>query len=133
MELNTSANKCFVCGPGNPAGLNIRFALDDDVCKAEWTSTEDYVGYDGVTHGGILFCLLDDVMANLLFLKGEVCLTAKADIRYRKSMDIGETVLLESRLKTRKGRLAIIEGKLLSKQDRSVIAEATGTFMVSSS
>lgn len=133
MDLNTSANKCFVCGPGNPEGLNIRFALDGEVCKAEWTSSAKYMGYDDVIHGGILFCLLDDVMANLLFLQGEVCLTAKADIRYRKAMDIGETVLLESRLKTRKGRLAVIEGKLLSKQDRSVIAEATGTFMIRSS
>lgn len=133
MDLNTSANKCFVCGPGNPVGLNIRFALEGDICKAEWTSSSDYAGYDGVTHGGILFCLLDDVMANLLFLKGEVCLTAKADVRYRKSMDIGETVQLESRLKTRKGPMAIIEGKVLSKQDKSVIAEATGTFMIRAS
>lgn len=111
MTLESSANRCFVCGPSNDIGLKVRFRLDDkDVCHAEWTSTDEYAGYDGVTHGGILFCLLDDVMANLLFLKGEVCVTAKADVRFHEPLGIGETVLLTGHLVKRRGKLAIIEG-----------------------
>ncbi|MCY4658096.1 MAG: PaaI family thioesterase [Gammaproteobacteria bacterium] len=133
MRLDTEANKCFVCGPGNQRGLNIRFSLRDDTCTAEWTSVPEFMGYDGVTHGGILFCLLDDVMANLLFLKGEVCVTARADVRFRNPLGIGEVVDLESRLQTRRGRLAVIEGKIVTRNNPTVIAESTGTFMVQSS
>ena len=130
MRLDVQANKCFVCGPGNSHGLNIRFRLDGEICRAEWKSSTAYMGYDGVTHGGILFCLLDDVMANLLFLKGEVCVTAKADVRFREPLGIGEAVRLESYLERRRGSLAVIRGTVTRDSDEIVVAESTGHFMV---
>ena len=128
--LASTANRCFVCGPGNPAGLNIRFRLDGDVCRAEFTPGEAHVGYDGVTHGGILFSLLDDVMANVVFLRGERCYTAKADIRYRQPLPTGTPVRLEGWEVRRKGRLALLEGRILRTDDDTVVAEATGSFMI---
>ena len=128
--LASSANRCFVCGPGNAAGLNIRFRLDGDVCRAEFTPTDDHVGYDGVTHGGILFSLLDDVMANVVFLRGERCYTAKADIRYRQPLPTGTPVCLEGREVRRKGRLALLEGRIRRADDGALVAEATGSFMI---
>ena len=118
---------------GNPAGLKIRFRLEDGVCRAEWQSTSDFMGYDGVTHGGIQFCLLDDVMANLLFLEGLICVTAKADVRFREPLGIGEKVQLYGSLKTRRGPLAIIEGRIVREHDNILIAESTGHFMVKGS
>lgn len=88
------------------------------------------MGYDGVVHGGILFALLDDVMANWLYLRGEVCFTAKAEIRYRHPVSVGETLSLEGRLLERRGRRVVLEGKGLRLQDRQIVIEATGTFMV---
>ena len=128
--LASSANRCFVCGPGNAAGLNIRFRLDGDVCRAEFTPGDSHVGYDGVTHGGILFSLLDDVMANVVFLRGERCYTAKADIRYRQPLPTGTAVRLEGKEVRRKGRLALLEGRILRVDDDTVVAEATGSFMI---
>lgn len=130
LNLNNDANKCFVCGPGNSSGLNIRFRLEDEVCRAEYTPIDQYMGYDGVVHGGILFALLDDVMANWLYLRGEVCFTAKAEIRYRHPVSVGETLSLEGRLLERRGRRVVLEGKGLRLQDRQIVIEATGTFMV---
>lgn len=128
--LASSANRCFVCGKGNPIGLNVRFRLDGDVCRAEFTPGEVHVGYDGVTHGGILFSLLDDVMANYVFLGGERCYTAKAEVRYRGPLPIGTAVKLEGRQVRRKGRLVVLEGRVLRADDGEVVAEATGSFMV---
>ena len=128
--LDSSANRCFVCGPGNPAGLNVRFRLDGDVCRAEFTPGEAHVGYDGVTHGGILFSLLDDVMANVVFLRGERCYTAKAEVRYRQPLPAGTPVRLEGRQQRRKGRLAMLEGRVMRADNGSVVAEATGSFMI---
>ncbi len=131
MNLESPANKCFVCGPGNKSGLNVRFSLSDDGnCHARWTSSQQFLGYDGVTHGGIVFCLLDDVMANLLFLKGEVCMTAKADVRFRNALGIGETILLSSYLVKRRRNLAIISGKAVRESDNTLIATAEAHFMV---
>ena len=129
--LNSTANRCFVCGPGNNIGLKVRFRLDEEnVCHAEWTSSNEYMGYEGVTHGGILFCLLDDVMANLLFLRGEVCVTAKADVRFHEPLGINETIRLRGQLVKRRGRLAIIEGSAIRASDQTLIASSTAHFVV---
>ncbi len=124
------ANRCFVCGPANDHGLQVRFRMDGDVCRAQFTPAAQHMGYDGVTHGGIVFSLLDDVMANWLWLQGQQCFTARAEIRYREPLPVGTPVSLEGRLLKRKGRLAVVEGKVLRVDSNAVVAEATGRFMV---
>ena len=64
------ANNCFVCGPDNPIGLHLTFRMDGTVCRSEFTPDQCHVGFDGMTHGGILYSALDDAMANWLFLQG---------------------------------------------------------------
>ena len=123
--LASRANRCFVCGPGNPAGLDVRFRLEGEFCRAEFTPGDVHVGYDGVTHGGILFSLLDDVMANVVFLRGERCYTAKAEVRYRQPLPVGAPVRLEGRQRRRKGRLALLEGRIVRQDSGEVVAEAT--------
>ena len=132
QRLDSTANRCFACGPGNPSGLNIRFRLEGGVCRGEFTPQDAHVGYDGVTHAGILFSLLDDVMANVVFLGGERCFTAKAEVRYRQPLAVGTKVRAEGWQQHRKGRLAILAGRLLEDATGELVAEATGSFMIDS-
>jgi acyl-coenzyme A thioesterase PaaI-like protein len=50
----------------------------------EFIPQADHQGYDGVVHGGILAALLDDAMANCLWLRG---VPAPADVCV-KGMDL---------------------------------------------
>ena len=129
MSLESRANHCFVCGPANPNGLHVRFRIEDGVCRGEFTPAREHVGYDTVTHGGILFSLLDDVMANWLWLQGIRCFTAKAEIRYRAQRPMGTTVRLEGCCERRKGRLALMRGRVIRVDSDEVVAEASGSFM----
>ena len=129
-QLASGSNQCFVCGPGNPMGLGVTFELDGDVCRGELTPRPEHMGYDQVTHGGIVFSLLDDVMANWVWLRGERCFTARAQIRYRSELLVGTPIRLEGRCLKRKGRLAQMEGRLIRKSDDYVVAEASGAFMI---
>ena len=128
--LRSAGNNCFVCGSGNPIGLGVKFRLDGDVCRAEFTPGQEHMGYDQVTHGGIVFSLLDDVMANWLWLQGQQCFTARAEIRYRAELPVGTPVRLEGRCVKRKGRLAQMEGRVIRAEDDFVVAQATGSFMI---
>ncbi len=130
MSLDEQANRCFVCGAGNPIGLRVRFRIETGVCRAEFTPDSRHAGYRGLTHGGIVFSLLDDVMANWLWLQGIKCFTAKADIRYRAELPIGASVCLEGRCLKRKGRLAQMAGKVIRQADDLIVAEATGSFII---
>jgi len=124
------ANGCFVCGPDNPIGLNISFRLDGDICRAEFTPAHDHQGYDGVIHGGILYSLLDDVMANCLFLNGIRAYTAKCEICYRDPLSVGTPLRMDGRQVRKKGNLAILEGIILRAEDDAVVAEAKSTFLL---
>ncbi len=127
--IESPANRCFVCGPGNPIGLKLVFRIDGGVCRAEFTPAEAHMGYQGLTHGGIIFSLLDDVMANWLWLQGERCFTARADIRYREALPIGAPVRVEGRMLKRKGRLVQLEGRVIRQDTDAIVAEASGSFM----
>jgi acyl-coenzyme A thioesterase PaaI-like protein len=129
VSLESESNGCFVCGPANPIGLNLRFRLDGEICRSQFTADSRHIGYRDVVHGGIVFSLLDDVMANWLWLQGIQCFTAKADVRYRAQLPVGVPVQLEGRCLKRKGRLALMEGKVLREDTQEVVAEANGSFM----
>ncbi len=124
------ANHCFVCGPDNPHGLRIKYWMEGDLCRASFTPGNDYVGYDEMTHGGIIFSALDDVMANWLFLQGARAHTAKCEIRYRKPVPIGTRIELTGRLIKRKGRVAVMAGEARRAADNDLVADARASFMV---
>ena len=126
----SNANRCFVCGPGNPIGLHLEFHLDDEVCRAEFVPTDDHVGWDGVTHGGILYSILDDVMANWIFLQGMRGFTAKCEVRYREELPVGTRIRLEGRMLQRRGRMIQLEGLALRDSDGAVVAKSTASFML---
>jgi hypothetical protein len=129
-----SANNGFVCGPENPIGIKKDFYIDqDEICRAEFTPGESQVGFQETTHGGIIFSLLDDVMANWLFLKEKPAQTAKGELRYKNSRHTGETVLLEGHHLKTKSRRAMMYGLMKTKKEGKGIAECQAKFMKISS
>ena len=129
MTLRSDANHCFVCGPNNAIGLKLSFNLEGEICKSEFIPEKEHCGYDNVTHGGIIYSVLDDVMANWLVLKEVKAFTAACEIRYKCPLTIGTKVLLEGKCITDKGRLAIMEGKMFREDTHQVVAETEGKFM----
>ena len=124
------ANNCFACGPDNPIGLRIHFELDDELCIGMFTPGSDHAGYDDMTHGGITFSALDDVMANWLFLRGARGYTARWEVRYRDPLRVGTPIRLEGRMQKKKGKLVVLEGKALRQADDSLVAECQASFVV---
>lgn len=129
-EARGDATHCFVCGPHNPIGLKLAFRVEGEHCRGEFTSRDEHVGFDGVTHGGIVFSVLDDAMANWFFLQGARGFTAKAEIRYRAPMPVGATATIECTVVKRKGRLLQLEASATDKASGTVFAESSASFML---
>lgn len=127
--IRTDGNRCFVCGPGNNIGLKLVFRIEDDVCRSEFSPGDMHCGYDGVTHGGIIFSVLDDVMANWIHLKGIRAYTAKCDIRYKDNLPTGTQVNLEGHCIKQRGRLIVMEGKMFRTDTNEIVAETQASFM----
>lgn len=124
------ANACFVCGPDNPDGLRLKYRLEGEECRARFTPGQHHCGFDGQTHGGILFSVLDDAMANWLFLQGIRAHTARCEIRFRQAVPVGTELEVTGRLVKRRGRLAMLEAFARRSADGAPVAESTATFMV---
>ncbi len=124
------APMCFACGKDNPIGLHIDFQFDGNVCTAEFTGTENHVGFQNTVHGGIVYSALDDVTANVLYLQGRKAHTARCEVRYRKPLHVGETVALKGWIAKEKGRLVVLKGEARRKSDDVVIADCEASFMV---
>ncbi|MDX1481096.1 MAG: PaaI family thioesterase [Woeseiaceae bacterium] len=126
-----AATMCFACGPDNPVGLQIRFALDDSGrCRAVFTPDERHVGYRNTVHGGIIYAALDDVMANVLYLNNRKAHTARCEVRYRRALEVGETIGLEGWITRERGRLVDLKGEARLENGGDLVAECDARFML---
>jgi acyl-coenzyme A thioesterase PaaI-like protein len=128
--LAEAATMCFACGPDNPIGLKIKFQLEDGKCSGVFTPTETHVGYANTVHGGIIYAALDDVMANVLYLQDMKAHTAKCEIRYRKALEVGQTIKLTGWIEHQRRRLVVLQGEARTAADDILVADCEASFML---
>jgi len=121
---------CFVCGVQNPIGLKIIFETDGKRVWTQFTPQDEHQGYPGVLHGGITFALLDEVIGRAAMELGDTpwMMTAKADMRFRKPVPIGEELTLMGELTRVRSRTVEGYGELRL-SDGSVAVEATALYI----
>lgn len=121
-----NSRMCFVCGINNPIGLGLTFyELGPGEIVAEPTVSEDFQGYPGVVHGGIVACMLDEA-AGRAFLVGDhnhFKLTAKLEIRYRKPVPTNQPLRLLGRVVNQRGKVAFAHAEI-ELPDGSIASEA---------
>lgn len=91
---------CFGCGPHNPGGLHLTFKQDGETLYTEFIGTEIHQGYHGVLHGGIVSTIMDEVMANHLYILGCTTMTADLEVRFSQPLPIGQPIRFYSRVKS---------------------------------
>jgi acyl-coenzyme A thioesterase PaaI-like protein len=124
MQIVDDGN-CFICGKDNPIGLKAVFDIDPAQRRAATTVRipETYQGWQGITHGGIISSLLDEVCAQACMGAGLQIVTSEMRLRYRAPVPtgslvtvIGEVIGERRRLVDVKGRLEL-DGKIMAVAD----------------
>ena len=119
---------CFVCGPENPIGLRLEFWDEGDRYCTRFTPEPRHSGYAGITHGGILTAILDEVMGRLLWVRNLRAATAQMEVRWSRSAPIGEPLHISGWIEEVRGRL--VRCAAIAHNDAGqVVARATGKFM----
>jgi len=126
IDIDKGYSMCFGCGGDNPIGLKLSFQWDGKIAKAEFTPTEFHQGWSGVVHGGIIACLLDEAMGYAALFEGLHCVTAEMQVRLRRPVSIGETLIITSSLTKQNRKLAKTKASI-SLKDGTPIAEGTAT------
>ncbi|MCK8823986.1 PaaI family thioesterase [Fuchsiella alkaliacetigena] len=119
---------CFACGAKNPIGLQLDFETEEEVVKAEFIPQEVHQGFDGIMHGGLTSTLLDEVMANTLYLKEVKAVTAKLELKFRQPVPIGEKLIVKGWIEKEKRKTVYTAAELLNTAGEKY-AEAEAVFM----
>jgi uncharacterized protein (TIGR00369 family) len=121
---------CFVCGESNPFGLNLRFYEDGDGVRATFTPREEHNGFKGVTHGGLLATVLDEIMVWACAVRTKrFAYCAEMTVRFISPAPPGDKLTVIGRLmENRRGRVFHAGGELLD-ESGSIIATSTGKYL----
>lgn len=119
---------CFACGRNNPIGLKLQFRWEGEELVTNLVPGEQFQGYPGIVHGGIIGTILDDLMANLLIQRGIPAVTASISIQYRLPVPVGEHVSAHARIVKDGGRVVDTEGDIRLADGR-VAASARARFV----
>jgi acyl-coenzyme A thioesterase PaaI-like protein len=130
INADSADHGCFGCGDGNPHGLRLRFRPHPDGgVWARFTPTELHQGYMAMTHGGILATILDEAMSWAITHAGDLGVTARMSLQFRRPADVGDALLVVARIVHRRGRLIDAHARLQRETVGEMIAEADGRFM----
>ncbi len=123
---------CFACGRDNPIGLHLDgFALEGGVVSASFDPRSDYRGAGTSLHGGIAATALDEILVWAGLLAEHVMtVTGRMEIRYRRPVEVTESLTVQARVDERRGRRLSVSGELLANDE--VRVEGFGLYLVTS-
>ena len=124
-----SLGHCFGCGELNPIGLQLRPVFDGEKVSATFTPGVNHQGWNNVTHGGILYSILDEITAYLVLCSGySFGVTAKSVIRFRRVAPTDSALTATAWATRVTPRLIEVHGTL-TMPDSSVVAEVESAFI----
>lgn len=131
ISVNTEKDPamCFGCGQKNPIGLRLKFSWDGETARADFTPGEEYQGWPGVVHGGIISCLLDEALNYPSYFLKCYCLTAEMRVRLRQTAPVGARLHLSAWITRRTRKLLTTEARI-TLDDGTLVAEASGKMFV---
>jgi len=128
-RIKGSDHMCFGCSERNPIGLKLKFTMDGDICRTEFTAGEEHQGWNGYMHGGLIAAILDETMAWWLWLKDISIMTVEMTIRYSLGVPVHTRLRVESWCEEEKrGKLFHMAGQIIL-PDGKVAAKARAKFM----
>jgi acyl-coenzyme A thioesterase PaaI-like protein len=124
QNLFTDDRYCFCCGEKNPLGLKMKFRYEGEKILSDVLVPKELQGFANVVHGGILGTIMDELIVNLYWLKGEKVVTVEYQVRLKAPCPVNTKVFLAAWPVETKRRLhyTAAEARL---ENGTLVAEAT--------
>jgi acyl-coenzyme A thioesterase PaaI-like protein len=120
---------CFGCGRENPIGLQALYYQDDEKVYCTYTPRDEYQGYPGVVHGGILCTILDEVLFRTALIDGDPWMvTARMEVRFKAPVLTEKPLTATAEVTKRKTRVLEAKGEIRL-EDGTLAVEANATFV----
>ena len=122
---------CLVCGRDNPHGIHLHLGVDDatGIVTSQFTAAAHHMGFEGIVHGGLLSTVLDEAMVWAATWSGKrFCVCGELNVRFRRSVQIGQRVSVEAKITSVRSRLIETEGSLRDAAGK-VLVESAGKYV----
>jgi acyl-coenzyme A thioesterase PaaI-like protein len=132
VALTAKTDRCWVCGPGNPSGLQVAFEpMGDNGSRAVYVAREEHGGWPGVLHGGVVLALMDEALGWSLYFHGEGGVTARFEARFRQQIPIGSPLIIRAWTVGRRGRLVKAKADVrMTGDDGPLLVEAEASMFL---
>jgi len=128
-RFDFAAHACFACGQLNVHGLRLDLHASDDRCWTETTLPATFQGWEGITHGGIVAAILDEVMAWSLIGEDRLGFTARLEVDFKRPVPVETPIRAEGWIAERRRRRFDTRATLTDAASGTVLAEATAIYL----
>ncbi len=128
-RFDFAAHACFACGQLNVHGLRLVLHAADDRCWTEAVIPATFQGWEGITHGGVVSAILDEVMAWSLIGAERLGFTARLEVDFRRPVPIGRPIRAEGWITDRRRRRFDTQASLTDIATGTVLAEAHAIYL----
>lgn len=106
-------NTCFVCGKENKDGMHIKVELDEEQLQARTVLkvNDKYNGWMGITHGGIISTLLDEMSVYAAGQGKKHVVTAELSVKFKKPLPTEKLVTFEAKVDTVRHPIITVNAK----------------------
>lgn len=124
---------CFGCSPNNTRGLQLPIWYFNEECISFYKVPPEYCGFRGLTHGGIIATLLDEIAAwtiitNLL----QMGITTRISIRYVQPIPTDTEILIKGKIINQEiDRINV--RSIISSPEGKLLAEAESEWILANS
>ncbi len=137
MKKQPTSRTCFACGRENDFGLKITWYNNTELNQVEANITipEQFNGYPGIAHGGVIAAILDETAGRAVMLDGNfdnLFVTIKLDLTFRKPTPTSKPLKAFGWVEHKGGKTMKVAAKLLlpdgtiSAECKAVVVRPTG-------
>ncbi len=124
FDWSEEENRCFGCGD-NPWGLKLDFEIGNEEVYTQTELDENYQGFKGTAHGGIVAAMLDEAAAWAIAADtGYLAPSYSLDCRFIKPVPLGKEIHLTGRVEssrhgvvTARSLVQNVSGELLARAE----------------
>ncbi|MFX0015312.1 MAG: PaaI family thioesterase [Promethearchaeota archaeon] len=124
---------CFGCSSTNKYGLQLQFYLSgDNECFTECKISDQYCGFNGFVHGGIITTLLDEVAAwTIISQLFKIAITHEITTRYLNPVPTNTIIRVAAEIVSFNEKVVDVRSKITS-ENGLLLAEADSKWLIPS-
>jgi acyl-coenzyme A thioesterase PaaI-like protein len=122
-------HNCFACGTLNRHGMGLLLHVEPRHSWTELALEEQFEGWAGMAHGGIVCTILDEVMAWALVGEDNWGVTARLNVEFKRAVPIGARIRADGEIASSRRRIVETTARLVQVDDGTLLATARGTYL----